>query len=155
MGFPREEYWSGLPGPSPGDLPDPGIEPVSPALAGNFFFFFNYWATWEPLCSVAKLCLTLWPHGLQRTGVPCPSLSPGVCSDSCPLSCWCHPTICLPLFLSPSIFPSIRVFSNELDLPIRWSKYWNFSFSISPSNEYSRLTSFRIDWFDLLAVQRT
>ena len=61
--------------------------------------------------------------------------------------------LCLPLLLLPSIFPSIRVFSNESVLCIRWSKDWSFSFSISPSNEYSRLISFRIDWFDLLAVQ--
>ena len=60
-----------------------------------------------------------------------------------------------PLLLLPSIFPSIRVFSNELALCIRWPKYWSFSFSISPSNEYSGLISFRIDWFDLLAVQGT
>ena len=60
--------------------------------------------------------------------------------------------LCHPLLL-PSIFPSIRVFSNESVLHIRWPKYWSFSFSISPSNEYSRLISFRIDWFDLLAVQ--
>ena len=63
--------------------------------------------------------------------------------------------ICHPLLLLPSIFPSIRVFSNESALCIRWPKYWNFSFSISPSNEYSGLTSFRIDWVDLLAVQGT
>ena len=59
------------------------------------------------------------------------------------------------LFLPLSIFPSIRVFSNESVLHVKWSKYWNFSFSISPSNEYSGLISFRIDWFDFLAVQRT
>ena len=62
---------------------------------------------------------------------------------------------CCPLFLSPSIFLSIRVFSNESALHIRWSKYWSFSFNISPSNEYLRLISFRMDWLDLLAVQRT
>ena len=60
-----------------------------------------------------------------------------------------------PLLPLPSIFPSIRVLSNELALSIRWSKYWSFSFSISPSNEYSGLISFRMDWFDLLAVQGT
>ena len=64
-----------------------------------------------------------------------------------------HLILCLPLLLLPSLFPSIRVFSNELALCIRWPKYWSFSFSISPSNEYSGLISFRIDWFDLLAVQ--
>ena len=76
-------------------------------------------------------------------------------AHSCPLSWWCHPTIssCYLLLLLPSIFPSIRVFSNELALCIRSSKYWSFSFSISPSNEYSGLISFRINWFDLLAVQ--
>ena len=60
-----------------------------------------------------------------------------------------------PFLLQPSIFPSIRIFSNESAFHIRWSKYWSFSFSISPSNEYSGLISFRIDWFDLLAVQGT
>ena len=62
---------------------------------------------------------------------------------------------CCPLLLLPSIFPSIRVFSNESAFCIRWPKYWSFSFSISPSNDYSGLISFRIDWFDLLAVQGT
>ena len=66
-----------------------------------------------------------------------------------------HLPLCRPLFLQPSIFPTIRVFSNESVLHIRWPKYWSFSFSTSPSNEYSRLISFRIDWFDLLAVQGT
>ena len=66
-----------------------------------------------------------------------------------------HLILCLPLLLLPSIFPSIKVFSNELALCIRWPKYWSFSFSISPSNEYSGLISFRIDWFDLLTVQGT
>ena len=64
-----------------------------------------------------------------------------------------HLILCRPLLLPPSIFPSIRVFSNESVLHIRWPKYWIFSFSISPSNEYSGLISFRIDWLDLLAVQ--
>ena len=66
-----------------------------------------------------------------------------------------HLTLCCPLLLQPSIFPSIRVFSNESVLPIRWPKYWSFIFSISPSNEYSGLISFRMDWLDLLAVQGT
>ena len=66
-----------------------------------------------------------------------------------------HLILCRPLLLLPSIFPSIRVFSNESALPIRWPKYWSFSFSISPSNEYSGLNSFRMDWFYLLAVQGT
>ena len=99
---------------------------------------------------------SLQPHVLQHTR---PSLSLQVCSNSCPLSQWCylsnHLNLCCPLLLLSSIFPSIRVFSNESALHIRWPKYWSFSFSISPSNEYSGLISFRIDWFDLLAVQGT
>ena len=66
-----------------------------------------------------------------------------------------HLFLCCPLFLPPSIFPSIRVFSNESVLCIRWPKYWGFSFSIRPFNEYSGLISFRLDWLDLLAVQGT
>ena len=66
-----------------------------------------------------------------------------------------HFILCCPLLLPPSIFPCIRVFSNESVLHIRWPKYWSFSFSISPSNEYSGLVSFRIDWFDPFAVART
>ena len=66
-----------------------------------------------------------------------------------------HLILCHPLFLPPSIFPNIRVFSSESVLRIRWPKYWSFSFNISPSNEYSGLISFRIDWFDLLGVQGT
>ena len=99
---------------------------------------------------------SLWPHGLQYARLPCPSPDPRVYSDSCPSSQWCHPTHPLPsLLLPPPIFPSIKVFSNESVLRIRWTNYWSFSFSISPSNEYSGLISFRMDWLDLLAVQGT
>ena len=100
---------------------------------------------------------SLQPHGLQYTRLPCPSLSPRACLNSCPLSQWNHLILYWPLLLLLSICPSIRVFSNELALCIRWPKYWSFSFSfsISPSNEYSGLISFRIDWFDLLTVQGT
>ena len=98
---------------------------------------------------------SLWLHGLERARLPCPSPTPRDCSNSRPLSQWCHPTIssCLPLLLMPSIFPSIRVFSNELVLCIRWPRYWSFSFNISPSNEHSGLISFRMDWLNLFAVQ--
>ena len=96
-----------------------------------------------------------WPHGLQHARLPCPSPTPRAYSNS-----WVgdaiepsHPL--LSLLLPPSIFPSIRAFSGESVLCIRWSKYWSFSFNIIPSNEYSGLISFRIDWFDLLAVQET
>ena len=99
------------------------------------------------------------PHGLQHTTLPCPSLSPGVCSNSsCPLSRWYpsnHLTLCLPFSLLPSTFPSIRVFSNESVPHIRWPNYWSFSFSISPTNEYLGQISFRMDWLYLLAVKRT
>ena len=106
--------------------------------------------------SVSYSCLQ--PHGLQHARLPCPSPSPGVCSNSCPLSRLMpsnHLILCRPLLLLPSVFPSIRVFSNESALPIKWTEYWSFSFSISPSNEYSVLVSFRIDWFDLLVVWGT
>ena len=66
-----------------------------------------------------------------------------------------HLILCRPLLLLPSIFPSIRVFSNELVLHIRWAKYWSFSFNIGPSSDYSRLISFRMDWLDLLAIRGT
>ena len=96
-------------------------------------------------------------HGLQHARHPCPLPTPGAYSNSCPLSWRCHPTIssCSPLLLPPSILPSIRGFSNESVLRIRWPKYQSFSFSISPSNEYSGLISFRMDWLDLLVVQGT
>ena len=101
---------------------------------------------------------SLQPQELQRSRPPCPSPTPRAHPNSCPLSQLCHPTnliLCHPLFLLPSIFPSIRVFSNESALCIRWPKYWRFSFNISPSNEHSGLISFRMDWLDLLAVQGT
>ena len=96
-------------------------------------------------CSVAQLCLTLRPHGLQHARLPCPSPTPGGCSSSCPSSQWCHPAIsysAAPLLFLPSIFPSIRVFSNELALPIKWPKHWSFSFSINLSMNIQ-------DWFPL------
>ena len=99
----------------------------------------------------------LQPHRLQHTGLPYPSLSRSLLKFMStklvrPSN---HLTLCLCLSLLPSTFPSIRVFSNESALLIRWPKYWSFSFNISPSNEYPGLISFRIDWFDLLAVQGT
>ena len=97
----------------------------------------------------------LQPHGLQHARLPCPLLSPGVCSNLCPLMLSNHLVLYRHLLLLPSIFPSIRDFSRESAVHIRWPKYWSFSFSISPSNEHSGLISFRIDWFDFLAVQGT
>ena len=116
----------------------------------------SYWKDTLLLFSRSVVSDSLWPHGLQHDRLPCPPLFRGVCSDSCPLNRWCYIThliLCHPLLL-PSIFPSIRVFSIGSALWIRWPKQWTFSFSISPSNEYSGLIAFRIDWFDRLAVQR-
>ena len=101
---------------------------------------------------------SLRPHESQHARPPCPSRTTGVHPDSRPSNQWCHPAISssvIPLLLLPSIFPSIRVFSNESVLCIRWPKYWSFSFNISPSNEYYGLISFRMDWLDLLVVPGT
>ena len=98
---------------------------------------------------------SLQPHGLQHTRPPCLSPTLGACSSSCPSSRWCHPTIsssvvsfcsCLQSFLASGSFPVSQLFAPG-------GQSWSFSFSISPSNEYPGLISFRIDWFDLLAVQ--
>ena len=107
------------------------------------------------LSSVTQSCPTLQPHRLQHMSkLPCPSPTPRACSNSYPSSWWCHPTISSRvILLLPSSFPSIRVFSNESILHIRWPKYW--SFSNSPSNEHPGLISFRMDWLHLLAVQGT
>ena len=131
LGFSRQEYWSGLPWSPPGELLNPGIENVPPQFS----------------CSV--MYDSLRPYGLEHARLPSPSPTPGagdVIQPSHPLLSPSPPT---------SIFASIRVFSNESVLCIRWPKYWSFSFSISPSNEYSGLISFRIDFFDLLVVQGT
>ena len=107
---------------------------------------------------IAQSCQNLWPHGLQHDRLPVYFIISWtllklrfialVTSSN-------HLILCHPLQPLPSILPNIRVFSNKLTLHIRWSKYWSFSFSTSPSNDYSGLFSFRIDWFDLLAVQET
>ena len=99
---------------------------------------------------------SLWPHGLQHTRLPYPSLSPRVCSNSCSLSWWCHPIISFSVipFSFPQSFPISGSFPMSLLFISGGPLYCKFSFSISPSNEYSGLISFRIDLFDLLAVQR-
>ena len=145
-----------LPFPSPGNLPRPRIEPKSPALASRFF-------TIEPSVqfssvqslSHVQLFETPWTAACQ------PSLS--ITNSWSLLKLMSielvmpsnHFVLCRLLLLLPSIFPSIRVFSNELVLSIRWPKYWSFSFSLSLSNEYSGLIFFRMEWLDLLAVQGT
>ena len=112
----------------------------------------------SPFSSVTQLCPTLWnlwttacQASLSITNscslLKLKSMESGIPSN--------HLILCHPLLLLPSVFPSIRIFFSESVLHIRWPKYWSFSFSISPSNEYSGLISLRIDWFDLLAVQGT
>ena len=148
--------------PSPEDLPDPGIVPASPV-----------WSAWQTYClplshhqfssvqfshSVTHSCSTLWipwtvAHQASLSITNSQSLLKLMFIESVIPSS--HLILCRPLLLLPSIFHSIRVFSNESALPIRWAKYWSFSFSISTSNEYSGLISFRMDWVDLLGVQRT
>ena len=153
MEFSRQGYWSKVPFPTPGDLPDPGIEPaslVSPALAGGFF-------TTVQLSSAAQSRLTLCSMDCSTPGLPVHHQSRNLLKfmsieSVMPSN---HLILCRPLLFLPSIFPSIRVFSNGSALCIGWPKYWNFSFNISPSNEYSGLISFRMDWLDLLAVQGT
>ena len=100
---------------------------------------------------------SLQPHRLQQSRLPCSSLSCGICSDSWPLSRWCHPTISSSVasFSCSQSFPASRSFSKELALHIRWPKEWSFSFSISPSNEHSGLISFSMNWLDVFAVQGT
>ena len=123
----------------------PATPPRNPHLADPFVVVHSVVST------------SLQPHGLQHTRLPCPSLSPRVCSNSSPLSWWCHPTISssvIPFSSCLQSFPALGS-SNESTLHIRWPRYWSFSFSISPSNEYSGLISFRINWFDCLAVQGT
>ena len=100
---------------------------------------------------------SLQPHELQHARLPCPSPTPGVYSNSCPTSQWCHPAISssvVPFSSHPQSLPA-SVFSTESTLHMRWPKYWSFSFSITPSKEHPGLISFRMDWLDFLAVQGT
>ena len=125
-------------------------------MGERHLFNKSYWSNWICCCSVAQ-CVRLL--GTPRTAAHQTSLSFTISWSLLTLMSIVsvmpsnHLILCRPLLLLLSIFPSIRFFSNRSVLHIRWPKYWSFSFSISPSNEYSRLISFRIDWFDLLAVQ--
>ena len=107
--------------------------------------------------SVTQACPTLSdPMDCSTPGLPVHHQLLEFTQSSCPLSWWCHPTISSSVVpFSPSVFPRIRVFSNESALRIRWPKYWSFSFNSSPSNEHPGLISFRMYWLDLLAVQGT
>ena len=120
-------------------VPRPGIEPSQSVQSLSRVWLLV--TPWTAACQVSLSIINSWSLlKLMSIELVMPSN---------------HHILCRPLLLLPSIFPSIRVFSNESVLSIRWSKYWNFSFSISPSNEYSGLISFRIDFLDLLAVQGT
>ena len=150
MGFSRQEYRSGLQFTSPGDLLNPGIEPTSPALRAYYVYhglLFSWWAVsdsttpWTP-ARQASLSFTISRSLLKFKFIESVMLSN-------------HLILCCCLLLLPSVFPSMRVFPSELVFHIRWPKYWSSSFSINRSNEYSVLFSFRIDWFDHLALQAT
>ena len=201
MRFSMQEYWSGLPFPSPGDLWDPENESVSyVSYVGRQVLY--HWEALNTDYVISKAFFFLSVPRLQRLFKPllrtlmylfkeegaylvvliCSvQFSDSVVSNSVtPWTTACqvslsitssrsllklvsfesvmpskHLILCLPLFLLPSVFPSIRVFSNESALHIRWPKYWSFRFSTSPSNRYSGLISFKMDWLDLLAVQET
>ena len=145
MEFSRQEYWSGLPFSSPGDLPDPGIKPRSPALSVSSV----------QSLSCVRLLATPWIAARQaslsitnsRSSLRLKSIESVMPSS--------HLILCRPLLLLPPIPPSIRVFSNESTLHVRWPKYWSFSFSILPSKEIPGLITFRMDWLNLLAVRGT
>ena len=164
MGFPRQEYQSGLPFLSPRNLPYLGIGPRSPAIQaeslpteppGKFLLDQSSLQFSSVQFSRSVVSDSLRPHESQHARPPCPSPTPGVHSDSSiesvmPCS---HLILCRPLLLLPPIPPSIRVFSNESTLPMRWPKYWSFNCSIIPSKEIPGLISFRMDSLDLHAVQ--
>ena len=118
-------------------------------------FVGTYFSSVQFSCSVVSDALQ--PHESQHARPPCPSPTPGVYWNSCPLSADAiqHLVLCRPIFLLPPIPPSIRVFSNESTLCMRWPEFWSFSFSTSPSNKHPVLISFRMDWLYLLAVQGT
>ena len=158
MSFSSQEYCSGLPFPPSRDLLRSGIEPTSlvSCIVGGFF---TTSATWEvPQFSSVQLLSRVWLFATPWITARQASLS---ITDSrsllklmstklvMPSS---HLILCHPLFLLPPIPLSIKIFSNESTLHMRWPKYWSFSFSISPSNEHPGLISFRMDWLDLLAV---
>ena len=184
-GFPRQEYWSGLPFPSPGDLPNLGIKVAYPALKVNSLPLSHQGSPIQNLKNFIKdMYLSLSASELilvfELTSVQFSSVTQS-CLNLCnPMNCstpgfpghhqlpnshklryiklvipFSHPILCGPLLLLSPIPPSTRVFSNESTLCMRWPKYWSFSFSISPSKEHPGLTSFRMDWLDLLAVHGT
>ena len=158
LGFSRQDHWSGLPFPSPADLPNPGIEPmspvspVSPELAGGYFIteppekfiissvhkviISSVQFSSVQLLSRVLLYVTPWTAACQASLSITKSQSLLKLMSTVSVMPSSHLILCLPLLLLPAILPSIRVFSNESPLRVRWPKYWSFSFSISPSNEH-------------------
>ena len=171
----RQEYWGGLQFPPPVDHALSELFPMThpssvalPTVAHSFIKLHKSLHHDKAVIhevgissdefSHSVVSNSLRPHGLQHARLPCPSPTPGACSDSTFIKSVMpsnHLILSPPLLLLPSILPSIRVFSSESALRIRWPKYWSLSFNISLSSEYSGLISFRIDWLDLLAVQGT
>ena len=133
------------------------LTPSDKISRNNTLHFVNRALHYLSLFSRLVMSDSLRPHGLQHARPPCPSPSPRVCPSSCSLPVMTSSRLILwhSLLLLPSVFPSIRGFYRESAVCIRWPKEWSFSFSISPSNEYSGLISLKIDWFDLFAVQGT
>ena len=158
MGFPKPKYLSGLPFPSPEAFPNPGIKPVSPALQADALLSEPPGKVKYQFSSVTHSCPTLCnPINCSTPGLPVHHQLPEFTQTHVHrVGDAIQPShLCRPLFLLPRIPPSIRVFSNDSALCMRWPKYWNFSLSISPSNECPGLIFFRMDWLDLLAVQGT
>ena len=157
--FSRQEYWSGLPFPLPKDLPDLGIKSTSPALAGGFFTTelpeLHHLCQFSSvqLLSCVQIFVTSWIAARQAFLSITNSQSLFKLMSIKVVMPSNHLILCHPPLLLPPIPPSIRVFSNESTLRMRWPKYWSFSFSISPSSEHPGLISFRLDWLNLLVVQ--
>ena len=128
------------------------MHPLSPPLTWTLKHHCSVWFSRSVVSNSSR------PHGRQHTRPPRPPTTPGVYTNSCPLSLWCHATISssvIPFSSCLQSFPASGSFPNESALHIRWSKYWSFSLHIGPSNEHPGLISFRMDWMDLLAVQGT
>ena len=165
-GFSRQEYWKELPCPPPGDLPDTGIEfpsLISPISYTGRWVLHQQYHLGSPYVIISsvqslrgvRLSATPWTATCQASLSITNSQSWLNLMSTESVMSSNHLILCHPLLLPPSIFPSIRVFSNESVLPIRWPKYWSFSFSSSPSNEDSRMISIRMNWLYLLAGQGT
>ena len=168
VGFSRQEYWSGLPFPAPGDLPNTGIIPGSPAWQADssptkppvrpYEIKKDIYLLSSVQFSCSVLSDSLQPHELQHARPPCPSPTPRVRSNSRPLSQWCHPAISssvVPFYSCPQSLPASRSFPMSQLFAWDGQSIGVSACSISPSNEHPGLISLRMDWLDLLAVQGT